>query len=120
MNLCLRKLQLTKIISQQITKFSIIWVFTLLLGSLLYFSEGFDFDFANPTGISLHRVLLDEPEKFEEKFLFKADRGNKMYTMKDHSLNSITCDYNGAYTQKRTANANHFVTRKSKSTEMKV
>ena len=120
MNLCLRKLQLTKIISQQITKFSIIWVFTLLLGSLLYFSEGFDFDFANPTGISLHRVLLDEPEKFEEKFLFKADRGNKMYAIKDHSLNSITCDYNGAYTQRRTTNASHFVTRKSKSTEMKV
>ena len=90
------------------------------MGSLLYFKEGFDFGLINPTCISLHRVLLDEPEKFEEKFLFKADRGNKMYAIKDHSLNSITCDYNGAYTQRGTANANHFVTRKSKSTEMKV
>ena len=92
----------------------------LLLGFLLYFSEDFDFDFANPTDKSLHKLLIDKPEKFEEKFLFKADRGNKMYAIKDHSLNSITCDYNGAYTQRRTTNASHFVTRKSKSTEMKV
>ena len=42
-----------------------------------------------------------------------------MYTMKSHSLNSITCDDNGAHIQKRTAKTNYFITRKSNSTEIK-
>ena len=32
-----------------------------------------------------------------------------MYTMKSHSLNSITCDDNGAHIQKRTAKTNYFI-----------
>ena len=65
------------------TKFSVLWTsILLLLGSLFYFSKDFNFDFANPTGKSILRVLLDEPEKFEEKFPLKAARGNKMYTIK--------------------------------------
>ena len=54
----------------------------LSLASLFYFSEDFEFDFANPAGKSLLRVLLDEPEKFEEKFPLKAVSGNKMHTIK--------------------------------------
>ena len=45
---------------------------------LFYFSKDFDFDFANPTSKSLLKVLLHEPEKFEEKSQLKAVRGNKM------------------------------------------
>ena len=43
----------------------------------------------------------------------------KIYTIKNHSLNSITCDNSGAYTQRRTTKTNYFVTRKSNSKVMK-
>ena len=87
------------------------------MASFFYFSEDFDFDFANTTDKS---ILLDEPEKLEEKSLSKAVRGNKLYTIKNYSLNSITCDDNGAYDQRRITKTNYFVTRKSNSTVMKV
>ena len=42
-----------------------------------------------------------------------------MYPIQNHSLNSITCADNEAYTQRRTTKTNYFVTRKSNSTKMK-
>ena len=78
----------------------------IIIGFLIYFSEDFDFDFANPIGKSLLKVLL---EKFEETFPLKAVLGNKMYTIKNHSLNSILCDDNGACTQRRTTKTNYLL-----------
>ena len=69
------------------TKFSVLWasvLFLLLLASLFSFRGDFHFDFANSTGKSLLKVLLDEPKKFGEKSPFKAVSGNKMHTIKKH------------------------------------
>ena len=38
---------------------------------------------------------------------------------KNYSSNSITCDDNGAYTQRQITKTNYFVTRKSNSIEVK-
>ena len=40
---------------------------------------------------------MDQPEKFGEQIPLKAVRKNEMYTIKNHSLNSLKCDDNGAY-----------------------
>ena len=61
----------------------------LLLASAFYFSEDFEFDFANPTCKSLLRVKVDEPEKFQEKFQLKGVNGNKIFTIKNHSLHGV-------------------------------
>lgn len=42
-----------------------------------------------------------------------------MYPIKNHLLNSITYDKNGAYTQRWTRKTKYFVIRRSNSTEMK-
>ena len=42
-----------------------------------------------------------------------------MYPIKNHLLNSITYDENGAYTQRWTTKTKYFVIRRSNSTEMK-
>ena len=61
---------------------------------------------------------MDQPEKFEEQIPLKAVRKNKMYTIKNHSLNSLTCDDNGAYHKTRTTKIDYFV-RKSDGGELK-
>ena len=82
-------------------------------------ARNFDFDIANPTGDSLLKVLLDQLEKLEEKFLLKGARENKLYSIKNYSLNGITFDDHETYTHRRTTNTNYFVTWKPNSTEIK-
>ena len=45
---------------------------------------------------------MDQLEKFEEQMPLKDVRKNKIYTIKNHSLNSLSCDDNRAYLKTRT------------------
>ena len=56
---------------------------------MLHFSESFGFDYVRPPGEHLLKVIMDQPEKFEEQIPLKAVRKNKMYTIKNHSLNYL-------------------------------
>ena len=120
MNLYWQKFQVTEIISQQITR-------SLVLFGLSSHYYGLPYSFLvkilvsilQPTWWKSTWVLLDKPEKFEEKFPLKTVRGSKMNTIKNHSLNSIICDDNGAYTQRRTTKTNYLVGTKSNSAEIK-
>ena len=43
------------------------------------------------------QILLVGPQKYEEKSPLKNMREDKVYTIRNHSLESITCDDNGTY-----------------------
>ena len=74
----------------------------LALDNLFHFSESFDFDYVHPAGEHLLKIIMDQLEKFEEQMPLKDVRKNKIYTIKNHSLNSLSCDDNRAYLKTRT------------------
>ena len=56
-----------------------------------------DFNFQMQTAEDIFRVLLLQSEELEEKAPLKSVRENKIYTIRNYDLESITCDDNGAY-----------------------
>ena len=54
-------------------------------------------DFEKPTAEDVFKVILLNPEKYEEETPLKNVRENKLYTIRNQTLESITCDDNGAY-----------------------
>ena len=63
----------------------------------LFFSLTSTFNFEKPSASEIFRIVLLEAEKYEESRPLKNVREDKLYTIRNHSLESITCDDNGAY-----------------------
>ena len=63
--------------------------FCQALDNLFHFSESFDFDYVHPAGEHILKIIMDQLKKFEEQMPLKAVRKNKMYTIKNHSLNYL-------------------------------
>ena len=55
------------------------------------------FNYAKPSAKELFQVIVQEPEKYEKSEPIKRVRENLMYTIKNHTVESIACDDNGAY-----------------------
>ena len=64
---------------------------------LSYYRKEFIFNFANLSGRNITNALLPKADVFEKMVPLKAIRYNKMYTIKDHSMHTITCHDNGSY-----------------------
>lgn len=56
-----------------------------------------EFNYEKPSGHDILKILLVNPEKYEEVTPLKSVRRNKVYTIKNCRLENITCDDNGAY-----------------------
>ena len=55
------------------------------------------FNFEKPSAQEIFRIILIDAAKYEETRPLKSVRRNKIYTIRNHTLESITWDDNGAY-----------------------
>ena len=55
------------------------------------------FNFEKPSAQEIFRIILIDAAKYEETRPLKSIRENKVYTIRNQTLESITCDDNGAY-----------------------
>ena len=55
------------------------------------------FIFEKPSAQEVFRIILNDAAKYEEIKPLKSVRGNKVYTIHNHTHESITCDDTGVY-----------------------
>ena len=56
------------------------------------------FNFEKPSAQEIFHIILIDAAKYEKIKPLKSARGNKVYTIRNHTLESITCDNNDTYT----------------------
>ena len=66
---------------------------------MIYFSNSTSpsINFQKPSAEEIFKIILPAPEAYEEKHPLKNIRGNKIYMIRDCTIESVTCDNNGAY-----------------------
>ena len=66
---------------------------------MIYFSNSTSpsINFQKPSAEELFKIILPALEAYEEKHPLKNIRENKIYTIRDCTIESVTCDNNGAY-----------------------
>ena len=82
---------------------SIIFLYFVYWSSAGFFNKKFTFrirpafNFEKPSAQEIFRIILIDATKYEQTRSLKSVRENKVYTIRNHTLESITCDDNGAY-----------------------
>ena len=95
-------------VSAQIRTYSFEVARTIFLYFVYWSSPGFfnknftfpirpAFNFERPSAQEIFFIILIDAAKYEEIRPLKSVRGNKVYTIRNHTFESITCDDNGAY-----------------------
>ena len=67
-------------------------------------------NYRNISSEELLRIILIQPVEFEVAAPVKHFWGNKLYKIKNHTLESITCDDNGAYIKSNSVKKHYYVT----------
>ena len=68
-----------------------------------------DIDYENPTSEFLLNTILYDSCKYEVEHPLTCIRTNTLYTIKNKTVDQITCDDNGAYTNSRSTSKKFFV-----------
>ena len=82
---------------------STIFVYFVYWPSAGFFNKNFifrirpAFNFEEPSAQEIFRIILANAAKYEETRPLKSVRKNKVYAIRNHTLESITSDDNGVY-----------------------
>ena len=82
---------------------SIIFLYFVYWSSAGFFNKKFTFrirpafNFEKPSAQEIFRIILIDAAKYEEARPLKSVSGNKVYTIRNHTPESITSDDNVAY-----------------------
>ena len=68
-----------------------------------------DIDYENPTSEFLLNIILYDSSKYEVEHPLTCIRSNTLYTIKNKSVDQITCDNNGAYNNSRSNSKDFYV-----------